>query len=84
MLLRQSGEFIPRISGSIWGIGFPSLLISFPLQERVKGLAVHAGLARRGADIAAAAGQHGLRVGAFKAGQVLFPRILPGKRGKTG
>ena len=65
------------------GNGFPSLLLPVSLEQRVKGLPVHPGLARGSAQIAPAAGQHGLRIGDLKAGQVPLSRILPGKRGKA-
>jgi hypothetical protein len=60
------------------GLGnlFPTLRVSVPLEERVKGLSVHAGLSRGGTDVAIATGQQTLGVGELETRQVLFPRRL--------
>ena len=60
----------------------PQPAVPVPLQEGVERLAIHARLARRGADVAVAAGQHGLGVGELETRQVLLPRLFPRKAGE--
>jgi len=62
------------------GNGLPSRLLFLPFEEHVKGLPIHPGLARGGAEVSPTTVQHGLGVLELKTGQVLFSRIFPWKR----
>src|ERR1017187_4546598 len=76
------GSRFPEFTWELWNL-FPSLRIPVSLEESVKRLAIHASLARRGADVAVATSQEGLGVRELEARQVLFPRLFPWQAGKV-
>src|SRR5271157_1308958 len=76
------GSDSSKTTAELWNL-FPRLRFPVRLEERVKRLAIHAGLARRGADVAVATSQQRLGVRELEARQVLVARLFPRKAGKV-